>query len=66
MDELKPSALLLIKLGSIIVHYQEFTSPDGHYLDKAALERLEQDEEVMQWLKQMDDKAFLPKKRKTN
>jgi hypothetical protein len=64
MDELKPTPQLLIKLGSIIVHYQELLSSDGHYMDKAALDSLLNDEDVIQWMKQMDDNAFLPKKRR--
>ena len=63
MDELKPTPQLLIKLGSIIVHFKELTSANGHYLDKAALDSLLNDEDVKQWLKQMDDNAFLPKMR---
>jgi len=63
MNELKPSPQLLIKLGSIIVHFQELNSSDGHYLDQAALDGLLNDEETVQWMKQMDDNAFLPKKR---
>lgn len=63
MDELKPTPQLLIKLGSIIVHYQELLSNDGHYMDKAALDSLLSDEDVTQWMKQMDNNAFLPKRR---
>jgi hypothetical protein len=64
MDELKPSPQLLIKLGSLIVHYQEWTSDAGHILDKSAIDSIERDEEFIQWIKQMDGNAFLPKKRK--
>ena len=62
-DPLKPSAALLIKLGSIVVHYQEMNSIKGHFFDKHALQTLEQDEEVKQWMKQMTKLAFLPVKR---
>jgi len=64
MDELKPTPQLLIKLGSLIIHYQEWTSTDGHKFDKAAIDSISSDADVVQWLKQMDDSAFLPKKRK--
>jgi hypothetical protein len=63
MDELKPSPQLLIKLGSLIVHYAEFISKDGHALDKNSIDSLLKDEEVNQWLKRMDENAFLPKRR---
>lgn len=63
MDELKPSPQLLVKLGSLIVHYEEWTSKNGHALDKAAIDSIMSEEEVMQWFKQMNDNAFLPKKR---
>ena len=59
-----PSPQLLIKLGSIIVHYQELNSSDGHYLDRAALDTLLSDEEVIEWMEGMDKLAFLPKMRK--
>jgi len=60
---LNPTPQLLIKLGSLIVHYQELNSKDGHAFDKSAIETLENDAEVNQWLKEMDAMAFLPQKR---
>lgn len=63
-DVLKPSPQLLIKLGSIIVHQQELNSPDGHYMDKSALDSLLEDEQVKEWMAGMDKMAFLPVKRK--
>lgn len=62
-DPLKPSASLLVKLGSIAVHAEELTSPGGHAFDKTALDMLLQDPEIAAWRKQMDAMAFLPKKR---
>lgn len=62
-DPLKPSATVLIKLGSIAVHTEEFLSPNGHEFDKAALNSLLTDSEIKAWLKAMDKLAFLPKKR---
>lgn len=62
-DELKPSPQLLIKLGSLITHYQEWTSQHGHKLDKSAIDSIEGSEDFKEWMKQMDDNAFLPKKR---
>ena len=62
-DPLKPNAGLLVKLGSIVVHYQELCSHKGHYFDQAALTTLESDPEVIEWFKQMTKLAFLPVKR---
>ena len=62
-DPLRPSAALLSKIGSIIVHLEEINSPSGHHFDKAALDALYDDEEVKEWLKQMDAMAMLPVKR---
>ena len=58
---LKPSPSLLVKLGSIIVHMQELTSPAGHIVDKHALDTLWSDPEVVAWIEAMDKMAFLPK-----
>ena len=60
---LLPSATLLVKLGSIIVHMQELMSPEGHIFDKHALDTLWSDPEVVAWIAAMDKMAFLPKKR---
>lgn len=63
-NPLTPSATLLVKLGSIAVHAEEFHSPDGHVYDKVAMEQLLADPEVRDWIARMDALAFLPKKRK--
>ena len=44
---------LLSKLGSIVVHADEFLSPGGHAFDKEALLQLIRDPEVQEWLKEM-------------
>lgn len=62
-EPLKPSATLLIKLGSIIIHLDEFTSAKGHPLDKHTADQLLADVEVSEWLKSMTNLAFLPVKR---
>lgn len=62
-DVLNPKASLLIKLGSLIVHYQELNSSNGHPLDKAAIDSIESDNDVREWLKTMDELALTPKKR---
>lgn len=62
-DPLKPSATLLIKLGSLAVHAEELLSPKGHQFDRAALDTCLQDAEVQAWLKEMGALALLPLKR---
>jgi len=57
------SLSLLVKLGSVAVHVDEFLSADGHPFDRAALEQLLRDSEVAEWLAAMDKLALLPKKR---
>lgn len=62
-DPLKPSITLLVKIGSIAVHIDEILSPDGHIFDRHALESLQADPEVKEWIEQMTQMAFLPVKR---
>ena len=62
-DPLKPSATLLIKLGSMVVHYEELLSSKGHAFDRLALNTLIADEEVKAWFAEMNKMAFLPIKR---
>jgi hypothetical protein len=62
-DPLKPTPTLLIKLGSILVHFEEVSSPGGHPLDMVALQGLIDDPEVKAWRAEMDKKALLPVKR---
>lgn len=63
-DPLKPSASLLCKLGSIVVHVEEGTSKDGHPFDMVSLRTLMCDAEIITWLAAMDKMAMIPKKRK--
>jgi len=62
-NPLKPSTLLLIKLGSIIVHMEEKASAKGHWMDQHALDTVRNDPEVVEWLDQMTKLALLPVKR---
>ena len=68
-DPLVPSAALLVKLGSIVVHAEEMKSYNfdprvhGFVHDAAALQSLFDDQEVIQWRKAMDKLGFLPVKR---
>lgn len=63
IDPFKPSAGLLVKLGSIAVHAEEMMSPSGHAVDRFALDALLGDPEVANWLAAMDSMALLPVKR---
>lgn len=63
VEPLKPGPSLLCKLGSIVVHAEEFLSPRGHEFDKAALDQLLQDGEVKAWVAAMDKMAMIPRKR---
>lgn len=63
-ETLRPSLSLLCKLGSIVIHADEITSPGAHEFDRSALHTLLADPEVKEWLTQMDQMAFLPKKRR--
>jgi len=60
---LKPSAVILIKLGSIAVHAEEMLSETGHHFDVEVLKALLNDSDVKTWLAEMDKLALLPKKR---
>lgn len=62
---LEPSMTLLCKLGSIVVHADELTSPDGHEFDKIAIRGLlDNDLDIQQWIKEMGKQSLLPRKRK--
>lgn len=60
MDALHPDAATLVKLGSIARHAEEMLSPNGHPLDRAALEALLDDPDVQAWMDAADDFALLP------
>lgn len=60
---LYPTATLLVKLGSLIVHYEELTSPGGHPFDREAIDSLLADKDVIEWRAAMDELGMLPVKR---
>ena len=62
-DPLKPNPALLCKLGSVIVHADEFLSPGGHHLDETAFRMALADPDVQGWLAQMRAMAMVPLKR---
>lgn len=61
-----PSAGLLAKLGSVVVHAGELFSSGGHAFDRAALNNLVTDPEVEEWLAQMRKLALIPEKRNSS
>jgi hypothetical protein len=63
-DPLKPAVSVLCRLGSIAVHVDEMLSDDGHAFDCAAIKQILADNDLRQWLSEMDKMALLPKKRK--
>ena len=60
---LSPKPTVLIKLGSIYVHAKEGLSEKKHEFDWIALKQLLEDEELKQWIKEMDYLALIPKER---
>lgn len=60
---LNPTASLLCKLGSIMMHAAEMMAPHAHTFDRVALEQLLDDPEVREWQKAMDAMGMLPKMR---
>lgn len=63
MNAEEPPFSVLIKLGSIIRHFEEGTGPDGHEFDLGTAKSLMEDAEVREWLGAMDKLALLPVKR---
>lgn len=59
MNALKPEPSLLVKLGSIAVHTDEYLSAKGHHFDVSVLKALLIDVEVMEWLEEMNKLALL-------
>lgn len=62
-DPLKPPATVLVKLGSIARHWEEYSSPASHSFDVEALKALLADPEVQAWMTAMDGLALLPVRR---
>lgn len=65
-DPLKPPISLLVKLGSLIVHADEYldAAGHGHPFDKGAFDALLEDPEVAAWLEAMGKNALIPLKRR--
>jgi len=63
MDIRNPGLPLLMKLGSIAVHAEEYLGNGGHLVDLKAMQALLSDPEVVAWRKAMTAEALLPLKR---
>lgn len=63
MNPLEPDVALLCKLGSIVVHVDEYLGPHGQAFDFDAIRGLLADPKIKEWLELMDDMALLPKQR---
>ena len=64
VDVFGPSASLLAKLGSIVVHVKEAASEDGHAFDWFAVRSLIADREVQEWLDGMRKAEMVPVRRR--
>ncbi len=62
-NQIQPSVDVAIKVASALVHAQEYTSADGHPLDKNAFDSLMGDPEVRAWMQRINGMALLPRKR---
>lgn len=60
----KLTAALAAKIGSILVHVDEFTSSDAHQFDLATMQALIVQPDVQDWLQQLSAMSLVPKKRK--
>lgn len=58
-----PTLATLCKIGSILVHYEEATSANGHPFDVVAFRQLMADPDVVAWLAAMRAAGLLPAKR---
>lgn len=54
---------LAAKLGSIVVHVEEFISTGGHEFDVAAIRTLMAEPDVLAWLEGLRNMGLLPEKR---
>lgn len=64
-DPLKPAPSLLAKLGSIIVHTDEYLSVEGHSFDREVIQTLLATPDVQEWIKAMTGQALVPQKRRS-
>lgn len=63
-DVKNPSLTVLVLLGSLAVHVEEYLSPDGNPVDRNAIETILLNPELKEYLEAMNKMALLPVKRK--
>ena len=63
-DDVRPKDLAVCaRIGSALVHAEEFMSVRGHTFDKESFNAIMNDDDIRAWLKKLDDIGLLPKKR---
>lgn len=53
----------LAKIGSALVHAEEYMGEGGHDFDKAAFDQMMADPAVQTWLESMKSMSLVPRKR---
>lgn len=60
LDPLKPSLVVLVKLGSAVVHAKEAMSIDARPVDKQEFNELFKEPDLAKWINDMTAMALLP------
>lgn len=60
IEPLNPDVHTLAKIGSILIHVEEFLGSGSHHFDKAAIDSLMADPDVIGWIEGMRKLALLP------
>jgi hypothetical protein len=60
IEPLNPDVRTLAKIGSILAHVEEFFGSGSHHFDKAAIDSLMADPDVIGWIEGMRRLALLP------
>lgn len=63
IKEIQPSKEVLIKLGSLVVHIEEYLSEKSSEYDKITIQALLADQDLQDWVSKLDELALVPKKR---
>lgn len=63
IEPLAPDVRTLAKIGSILIHIEEFFGSGSHHFDKTAIDSLMADGDVIGWIEGMRKLALLPVKR---
>ncbi len=57
------SLVLAAKLGSLVVHVQEYLSRNSNPVDRSAIETIINDPEIAEWIKVLEKDALVSVKR---